>query len=127
MSSVINDGEIKTLSGGRGRRLALALLLLFGVILFFLAAPLFIVFLTGMVPTIVAFVCDRDRDKLSAIAVGAGNLAGVVPFLVSLAIHGPTLNRAAETVTDVFNIAVIYGAAAGGWLAVCVLPPVVAV
>lgn len=127
MSSVTGEDQIKTLSGGRGRRLALILLLLLGAMLFFFAAPLFIVFLIGMVPTIVAFVCDRDREKFTAIAVGAGNLAGVVPFLISLAVLGPTLNRAAETITDVFSIAVMYGAAAGGWMVVYVLPPIVAV
>ena len=31
-----------------------------------------------------------------AIAIGAGNIAGVIPFLVSLAMKGPTMARAAE-------------------------------
>lgn len=127
MANVANSAEIKTLSGGRGRRLALVLLLLFGAMLFFLAAPLFIVFLIGMVPTVVAFICDRDREKFSAIAIGAGNLAGVVPFLVALAMQGPTLVRAGATVTDIFSLAVMFGGAGAGWAVVTVLPSIVAV
>ena len=127
MSNLANNSEIKTLSGGRGRRLALILLLLFGAMLFFAAAPLFVVFLIGMAPTVVAFICDRDREKYSAIAIGAGNLAGVVPFLVSLAIGGPTLARAGATITDIFSLAVMFGGAGAGWFLVTVLPSVVAV
>jgi hypothetical protein len=124
MSNVANSANMKAMSG---RRIALLLLVLLGIALFFLAAPLFIVFVIGMVPTVVAFVCDRDREKFSAIAIGAGNLAGVVPFLISLAIDGPTLARARQAVTDVFTLAVMCGGAGAGWLVVTVLPSVVAV
>jgi hypothetical protein len=127
MSSAANSTGMKSLTDGKGRRLTLVLLTMFGVALFFLAAPLFVVFLIGMVPTVVAFVCDRDRDKYMAIAIGAGNFAGVVPFLVALAMQGPTLTRAAETVTDIFSIATMFSGAAAGWVIVSILPAVVAV
>lgn len=127
MSNVANGAGTKPMNGTKGRRLAIVLTVVFVVALFLVAAPLFIVFMAGMVPTAVAFFCDRDRYKYSAIAIGSGNLAGVVPFLVSLAIDGPTLNRASEVVTDVFSIAIMYGGAGAGWLAVTMLPTVVSV
>ena len=127
MSNVVNNAGAKTVSGVMGRRLMLLLVTAIGVALFFLAAPLLIVFVVGMVPTVVAFICDRDREKYMAIAIGAGNLAGVIPFLIALAKEGPTLSHASAMVTDVFSIAMMYGAATAGWMLVMALPSVVAV
>lgn len=127
MANVASGNDIKAVSGGKGRRLALIMLALLAIALFLAAAPLFIVFAVGMVPTVVGFICDRDREKYTAIAIGAGNLSGVVPFLVTMAMKGPTLALAGKTVTDIFSIALMYGGAAAGWLIVAILPSVVAV
>jgi hypothetical protein len=127
MSSVANRTQVKAAAVGKGRQVALVLLVVFGIALFLIAAPLFIVFAVGMVPTVVAFICDRERDKYGAIAVGAGNFAGVFPSLVGLALDGPTLQKAGETVTDIFSIAVMYAGAGAGWIVVSFLPAIVAV
>jgi len=117
----------KSGSRGIGRRIAMLLLVLSAGGLLFVGAPLFIVFLVGMVPTVVAFICDRDREKYTAIAICAGNAGGVVPFLLELAQKGSTVSHAASTVTDVFALAVMYGAAAAGWGLVLVVPSFVSV
>lgn len=127
MPDMTDSAEIKVLPGNRGRRLAVVLLVVFAVALLVFAAPLLIVLLVGMVPTVVAFVCDRDREKYSAIAICAGNLAGVLPQIVMLASQGATFTRASNLLTDVFSLAVMFGGAGAGWVVVTILPAVVAV
>jgi len=113
------------------RRGGLPLLLLafstIAIILLLLAAPALIVYLVGMVPTLVAIFIDRDPRKYASISVAAMNFAGVSFYLVDFFAGTASFSRALELVSDVFVIVVIYGAAAGGWIMIMVMPPVTAV
>lgn len=116
---------------GRGGRGGLPFLLLafitIAVLLLVLAAPALIVYLVGMVPTAVAIFIDRDPRKHASFSVAAMNFAGVSFYLVDFFAGSSSFSRALELVSDVFVIAVIYGAAAGGWILIMVMPPVTAV
>lgn len=120
-------GKKKSKAGRRGGGFAfLAIgLALFALLLF--ATPAFIVLVVGLVPAIVAMVIDADRARYATIAVFATNLAGVVPFVLELVIARASMMDAVAMVSDVFIIAVMYGAAAIGWALVLGMPKVAAV
>ncbi len=117
--------------GHRGGRGGLPLLLLafcvIATMLLFVAAPALIVYLVGMVPTFVAIFIDRDPRKYASITVAAMNFSGVSFYLVDFLAGTASFSRALEMVSDVFVLAVIYGAAASGWILIMALPPVTAV
>lgn len=96
----------------------------FAIGLLVIAAPALIVLVVGMVPTAVALSVDRDPQKLGAVSVAAMNFAGSSPYLVGMVFGDASLSHALELITNVFVLAVIYSAAAAGWLLVLALPPV---
>lgn len=118
-------------NGARGGRGSLPLLMLafciIGMILLVLAPSALIVYLVGMVPTMVAIFIDRDPRKHASVSVAAMNFAGVSFYLVDFFAGTASFSRALELVSDVFVLAVIYGAAAGGWVMIMAMPPVTAV
>jgi hypothetical protein len=88
--------------------------------------PTAILVLVGMIPTMVAFVIDRDPEKSAGMTVGSMNLCGVMPFLITLWQHGHTIELAVRTVLNPFTPMMMYGAAAVGWLLYYGIPPMVA-
>ena len=102
----------------------------YGLIVFMIMAwislPSIIMIAGGMIPTFVAWVCDRSKEKYSTFCVGALNLSGVFPFLLSLWAENHTINASMEFFGDVFALSVIYGSAGLGWALFLSLPPVVA-
>lgn len=120
-------GKKKAKAGKRGGGFAFLVigLALFAMLLF--ATPAFIVLMVGLVPAFVALVVDADRARYATIAVFATNLAGVVPFVLELVIDRASMMDAVAMVSDVFIIAVMYGAAAIGWALVLGMPKVAAV
>lgn len=128
MAKKRNKPAPKRQSGGRG---ALHLIVLaicavsMGLMVFTPSA--LIVFFIGMVPTAVAVFIDRDPRRHASVCVTAMNFSGVSFYLVDFLAGTASFSRALELVSDVFVLAVIYGAAAGGWLLVLALPPAAAV
>jgi hypothetical protein len=92
------------------------LLGLFGfvVAMLFLSTTIFLAI--AMLPTFVAVLADRTRHKYKAITVGAMNLAGCAPFLLSLWMHGNGVPAAIGLVTNPQTIIVAWLAAAVGYL-----------
>jgi len=86
--------------------------------------PTVMVLLSGMMPSVVAYLVDRTRAKHQAIAVGLLNLCGTVPGLVELWRAGQAYDVAAKVATDPFFWLVAYGAAAIGLLIFLSIPPV---
>lgn len=80
------------------------------------ALPTMLVLSIGLLPTLVAMVVDSHPRRYAARAVGAMNVAGILPFLVGLWQTGHGVVSAMEILTDVFAWLVIYSAAALGWL-----------
>ena len=113
-------------AGGRGHSwlfwLVLAAILPFG----FLVLPSMVLFIAGMVPTVVALIAIRDPDGFAHLSIGILNVAGVLPWLVELWKTGHDFGRVQSILTDPVCWAVMLGAAGVGWAIVAAVPPVVA-
>lgn len=88
--------------------------------------PTTILFGIGMIPTIVAYVIDRDPDKSAPITVGGLNFCGCMPFAIDLWKHQHTIGAAAKVFADPLSWLVMYSAAAVGWGIYYGIPPIVA-
>lgn len=88
--------------------------------------PTTILFGIGMIPTIVAYVVDRDPDKSAPITVGGLNFCGCMPFAIDLWKHQHTIGGVAKILADPLAWLVMYSAAAVGWGLYYGIPPLVA-
>ncbi|PWC31298.1 hypothetical protein [Azospirillum sp. TSO35-2] len=88
--------------------------------------PTTILFGVGMIPTIVAYIIDRDPDKSAPITVGGLNFCGCMPFAIDLWKHQHTITAAAKVFADPLSWLVMYSAAAVGWGIYYGVPPLVA-
>jgi len=79
----------------------------------------------GLLPAIVAWTVDRSKEKAAAYSVGCLNLAGVFPYLLPVWFAGDGIGAAMNILTDTLALAVMYGAAACGWVLFLSLPPAV--
>src|SRR5476649_2877857 len=79
-------------------------------------APLFLVLIPGMMPTLVTLFVDRQRPRHLSYAVGVMNFAGVLPFLVALATGSLSMQSAARVLADPVAWLAMYGAAAASWV-----------
>lgn len=87
--------------------------------------PTTIVLAVGMIPTLVAWIVDRDEEKYAPITVGVMNLCGVLPGLLELWQTGHTIGRASALVIDPYVLLWAFGAASVGWAIHMGLPPLV--
>lgn len=117
-------GKAAEAKGGAFTRiLVLTLALAFG--LMFLPTVIFLAI--AMLPTLAAYIVDRNPDKYEWICVGGLNFAGCVPFLMRLWTGRHTVEAASALLTDVFTLVAVFGAAGVGWLLFMALPPMVGV
>lgn len=87
-----------------------------GVLLAVVFLPTTLFLSVAMLPTAVAFLTDRLKRKTKAITVGAMNLAGSLPFMLELWMHGHSFDKAFSIVVDLKSMIVVYAAAAVGYL-----------
>lgn len=92
-----------------------------------LALPSFVVIVAGLLPSIVAFVVDDKPGRPLFHTVAPLNVAGVAPFVLKLWLHGHTMDGALAILTNVFDIAVMYGTAALGWVLAWLNPAIAVV
>ncbi|MHA1152295.1 MAG: hypothetical protein ACTSQ7_06445 [Alphaproteobacteria bacterium] len=111
----------KTKGGGTGKLVMTGLLMLPVVAVLL---PSCIVLTVNMVPTIVAYVVDRSREKYLAITVGLLNICGTLPALVGLWQRGQSYDAALDIAGNPFHWLMAYGAAGIGWLVYLGLPPI---
>lgn len=78
--------------------------------------PTTILLVIGMLPTFVATLVDRSREKVMGMTVGAMNLAGCTPFVIELWSGEHTPEHALEIVSQPLPVTVMYAAAALGYL-----------
>lgn len=98
---------------------------LIAVLLIAISLPTVMVLFFGMMPTLVALIIDRTQQKYASICVGAMNFCGVFPYLMKLWTGTHSVNAAADTLTNVFALVVMYGTAGFGWMIFSGVPPVV--
>ncbi len=91
----------------------------------FFALPSVLLFCGGMVPTLVAWIVDRNRDGYTPMAVGMLNLAGLFPSMLALWTGGHAMGTAARIMSDPYTWLFAFGAAAVGWALVIGLPKVI--
>lgn len=104
---------------GRAVRTALLLLPIVAVLL-----PTCVVLLIGMMPTAVAAMVDRTRERFLAMTVGQLNFCGALPGVVDLWRAGQAYGKALEIVEDPYFWLMSYAAAGVGWLVYLTLPMV---
>ena len=89
--------------------------------------PASIMVAIGLLPTLVAYLVDRDPEKYAPFAVGGGNLAGLVPYLFVYWDGPHTFNAAFAVIADVSTLIVVYVPAALGWVMHSSMPTVAAI
>lgn len=90
-----------------------------------LSLPAFIIVALGMMPTGVAYVVDRTKEKYAAFCVGSANFCGVFPFILEVWAGDHTPTQAFQILGNVFKLFIMYGAASFGWLLYAMIPPIV--
>ena len=90
-----------------------------------ISLPTLIIFIPGMLPTSVARICDRTKQKYATLCVGGLNICGVFPFIIKLWSDNHSIAAATDTISDLFVLLVMYSAASFGWLIFLAVPPVV--
>ena len=82
-----------------------------------------IVIVAGLIPTIVAYIYDRDPEKYAPMIVGSLNLCGVLPVLISLWQGGHTMEMVGQVLASPLNWLIMYTAAGAGWVLYFTVPP----
>lgn len=90
-----------------------------------ISLPTVILVCLGMLPTLVAWVIDRSDGKHATFCVCGLNFSGLFPFLMDVWFINHSTDMAIRILTDVFNLIIIFGAAAFGWLLYTAVPPVI--
>lgn len=80
----------------------------------------------GMMPTLVALITDRDREKALALTVGATNFAGCLPFVMQLWSMGQNFDNAMKLMRDPMTWLVMLTSAGVGYVIYMIIPDVVA-
>ena len=105
-------------------------LIFWGLIIFALliiiALPTLLFLGFAMLPALVAGIIDRTEEKSATFCVGSLNFCGMFAYLLDLWFGDNTVSQSMNMLTDVFILAVIYGAAGMGWMLYLSLPPVIA-
>lgn len=121
MSIEEDEGGVQARRGsGVWTRLAIAVFLLPVVVVLF---PTTVVLAPFMLPTLVAFLIDRQAGRPFTITVGLLNGAGTLPAVLVLWSQGHTLVAAQETLGNVLLWFIAYLCAAIGWTIYTSLPP----
>lgn len=108
-------------SVGKGKT---TIALVFAALLVAVAAPLCLVFGSGMAPAIVAAIVDRHPQRYLTRTISVLNLAGMVLPVITLLQWGLNLKGAEVVLFDPYMWLWMYGAAAIGWLCYLGMPSV---
>lgn len=100
-------------------------MLVMGVPLVILFLPTVVLLALAMLPTVVAFVAERGKYRYGFICIGGFNFAGVSPYLLNMWFERHDITMALDTLSDVFALMLIYGAAGFGWVLYAVTPTLV--
>lgn len=85
-----------------------------------------LVFVAGMVPSLVALMVDTSKEKHAFKTVSYLNLAGTFIVAIDMWMTGDSsLARAMEVLADPVNWAIMFGMAGLGWMLYFTIPPIV--
>ncbi len=102
-------------------------ILVMGVLLFMVALPTFITLVVGLLPSVLAFLCDRHHGRYLARCVFGLNFSGVAPYVMELWHDGgQSVSIATQQLLDPMTMVIMYGSAGLGWLMYLAMPPIVA-
>jgi hypothetical protein len=87
--------------------------------------PLTVLFCACMLPAFVAALVDGHVQKTAGVTVGAMNLAGTLPAILSLMNHGGTIGASISLLLDPTTLMYAYGAAMAGWWFYAQVPKIV--
>ncbi len=90
-----------------------------------LSAPTVMLLFFGLLPSIVAGIIDRSEGKYATYCVVGMNFSGIFPFLTDIWFGDHSIDAAVEIMTNPFDLMIIYGAAAFGWMLYMAVPPVI--
>lgn len=85
-----------------------------------------ILIIPGMMPTFVALITGKDREKTLALTMGATNFAGCLPFVLQLWSMGQNLDNAMKIMRDPMTWLVMLASAGVGYAIYVVVPGMVA-
>lgn len=105
-------GKNKKSPGGAKKNVLLVAMLLTSIA----APPTTVIIFVGMLPTVVARLTDRSRERTRVFTIGFMNFAGCFPFWFKLMQGGHSFELAVNLVTDPFNICIMYGGALSGYM-----------
>ena len=88
--------------------------------------PTVLILCIGMLPTIIAYVTDRRKEKYRTLCIGSVNFVGVIPALAKLWMQDHSFEMAFTILGDPFNWMMLLGAASIGWVIFFVAPTFVA-
>lgn len=117
-----DDNLVDTRKRGRSYLTWILLSLTFLIVL---AGPTMLLLIIGMVPAIVAAIIDRSKQKTATLTVGSLNFIGVFPYMMTLWSGFNSYGAAQAIIGDLFNLLVMYSAAAFGWLIFLAMPSVI--
>jgi len=90
-----------------------------------ISLPTVLILFFGLLPSIVAFIVDRTKQRYAAFCVGGMNFSGVFPYLLDVWYGRHTVDEAMIVLTDVFALMIMYSSSALGWLIYVSVPTVV--
>lgn len=104
-----------------------ALLGLLALPLAALVLPSLMILAIGLVPSCVALIADRSRERYLAVTVALPNACGCLPALADLWALGQTYSNAQIVLSDPVGWAAAIGGAGVGWLIYLAAPSIAAV
>ncbi|MFO1188583.1 MAG: hypothetical protein U1E97_03095 [Alphaproteobacteria bacterium] len=104
---------------------ALTLILLVAAMLLIFDFRIFMFFLVGLSPAIVAFIIDADPRKYAARSVVGLNFAGLTPYFGRLLDESAGQKAVVDLASDMTAWLVVGGAAGAGWLLYFSMPMLV--
>lgn len=87
----------------------------------------FIFLFLGMLPAMVAYINDHDKNKYTSYTVAALNFSGVFPYVMDIFSQGGTLSAIKNRMSEPIIWFVMYGSAGMGWVIVYCSPVIASV
>ena len=92
-----------------------------------LSLPTVLILTIGMIPSAVAYFCDKSDEKYTALCIGALNLCGVFPYLLKIWFDNHSISNAVEIIFNPFPLMIMYMGAGLGWALYVYVPPIISV